>query len=608
MGTVGGMTDAAGDARSHEPVLPGGRQLAVTWGIPDRYGGMTSALLHRSRAFVRLAGSDLDVVTFDTRPDYAEVRERLTDSGELAGGIRLRNLYEDLRASPPATARVEHPLGAPRTDHHSATTARDGTELRVGLRDGRTVLAEHLRPDGTIAVRDERERADGPERLITAYGRDGEPVRQWTSAWRCYADWLDGVIGPGPAFAIVDSKSIAPFMARYRRPNVVTLHVVHNSHLSGARRPRGVLRDSRRSVLTRLERFDGVVFLTERQRDDVVTLLSDPGNLAVVPNGIDAPPDEGPAAPASDDLRDPAAGVVVAGLTPRKRVGHAIDIVAGCRDAGVPVTLTIHGDGPDAASLHTHAAERGLDDIVDFAGHHPGAADAFARASWTLLTSSSEGAPLVLVEAMARGCLPVAYDVPYGPADLIVDGVNGFLVAPGDREAAVAAIARLVGLAPERRAAMRRAARAAAARHDDRSIVAEWGRVERAAARRHHREQPPLAASVDRYRLRSRRGRLTATARLSGVPHGATATITLREKGRGALLRRRAAAGPRMKWRLGVADAAFLGLRHPLVGTIMIEHEGTRTEIPLEARSPDRRSLARRLAQRVFRFRNVAPD
>jgi poly(glycerol-phosphate) alpha-glucosyltransferase len=415
------------------------------------------------------------------------------------------------------------------------------------------------------------------------------------------------VIGSGPAYAIVDSKSIAPFMAQYRRPNVVTLHVVHNSHLSDARRPYGVLRESRRSVLARLERFDAVVFLTDRQRDDVVTLLADPGNLAVVPNGIDAPPDDGPGAPVSDDLRDPAAGVVVAGLTPRKRVAHALEIVAGCRDAGVPVTLTIHGDGPEGPNLRTQAHERGLDGIVAFAGYHPDAADAFANASWTLLTSSSEGAPLVLVEAMTRGCLPIAYDVPYGPADLIVDGVNGFLVAPGDHAAAVAAIARLIDLPPERRAEMRRAAQATAARHDDGRIVTEWGRVERAAARRHHLEQPSLAASVDHYRLRSRRGRLTATARLSGVPRGATATITLGEKGNGALLRRRAPAMPSMTWHLGEVEAGFLGLRHPLVGTIMIEYEGTRTEFPLGTRSPDRRSLVRRIARRVSRFRNVAP-
>ena len=73
------MADGSGDARrvvadAAGSGLPDGRQLAVTWGIPDRYGGMTSALLHRSRAFVRLAGREVDIVTFDAMPDLAAVR------------------------------------------------------------------------------------------------------------------------------------------------------------------------------------------------------------------------------------------------------------------------------------------------------------------------------------------------------------------------------------------------------------------------------------------------------------------------------------------------------------------------------------------------------
>ena len=58
----------------------------------------------------------------------------------------------------------------------------------------------------------------------------------------------------------------------------------------------------------------------------------------------------------------------------------------------------------------------------------PDARRELATASFLLLTSRSEGSPLVLVEAMAAGCLPIAYDVRYGPSDLIRNGRNGFLV------------------------------------------------------------------------------------------------------------------------------------------------------------------------------------
>lgn len=608
----------ASDPVAAADVLPDGRQLAVTWGIPEQFGGMTSAMLHRSRAFVRCAGRDVEVVTFDTRPDYAEVRARLERDGELVHGIRLRNLYEDLRRATPPPAPVRHRLLRPDVDAVTTTTASDGSERRVHSFANRQVLIEHVRPDGTVAVRDERLRDAGPARLITAFAADGAPVRQWTSAWVCYAEWLDGLIGDQRAFAITDSKTAARFMSRYPRPNVVSMHVVHNSHLVGTQRPLGRLRSSRRDVFTHLERFDGVVFLTPRQRDDAATLLSDPGNFAVVPNGLDPAPDAA-AWPADRDVH---AGVVVAGLTRRKRVGHAVDIVAECRTRGVPASLSIYGDGPDAPALRARVAEAGLDEAVEFLGHRPHAAEAFLDASWTLLTSSAEGAPLVLAEAMARGCIPIAYDIPYGPADLIVDGVNGFLVPDGDRSAAAGAITRLAALSPGQREAMRRAARSAAAQHDDDRIVAEWGRVQRAAAARHARPRPPLDVSLDRLRLLDRRGRLRVEVRLQGAPADATIVIGLRDReremlvqtrvrprgapgraGSRALGRRRPAAAV---WRLDERATSVLGTRHPLTCTIAVELENSRVEVPPVRRAPDPRALPLRALGRLSRLLRAA--
>ena len=599
------MAGGTTDARRHlEPAgasgLPVGRQLAVTWGVPDRFGGMTSALLHRSRAFVRLAGREVDVVTFDPRPDIAAVRDRLLATGQLIPGLRLRNLYEDLRgASWPEAGIVEHPLGRPDADADDlrVTVAPDGAELRVAVRDGQRTLLEHVRADGSVAVRDERLREVGPPRLITAFDSAGVPMRQWTSAWDCYEDWLDGLIGTERAFAITDSKTAARFMARRPRPNLVSLHLVHNSHLVGAERPWGVLRPSRRSVFTHLERFDGVVFLTERQRADAAALVSDPGNLAVVPNGIDAPAGEF----VPDGGRDAASGVVLARLTTRKRVDHAIEVVRRCRAAGMPATLVVFGEGPDAAALEQQVVAAGLDGVVSFAGHRSDAADAFARASWTLLTSTFEGSPLVLAEAMARGCLPVAYDIPYGPADLITDGVDGFLVPDGHPGAAAEAVARLIATPSAERERMREAARATATRHDDRRIVAEWGRVQRDAAARHDRAAPPLEGSLDRLRLRFLRGRLRVSASLAGLPRGAEVVFTLRRRGRGPLVRgRRPARDGRIVWLLDERASRFVGGRHPLTCIVEAEFGGSRVHLETVTVHPDTRSLPRRTQQRVL--------
>ena len=56
----------------------------------------------------------------------------------------------------------------------------------------------------------------------------------------------------------------------------------------------------------------------------------------------------------------------------------------------------------------------------------------YCNSSMLLLTSLFEPFGLVLPEAMSCGLPVVAFDCPYGPADIITDGVDGFLVKNRD--------------------------------------------------------------------------------------------------------------------------------------------------------------------------------
>ena len=62
-----------------------------------------------------------------------------------------------------------------------------------------------------------------------------------------------------------------------------------------------------------------------------------------------------------------------------------------------------------------------------------------------MLTTLYEGQSLVLLEAAARGCPAISYDVPYGPGEIITDGVTGLLVSSGDIAALAAALAGVLG-------------------------------------------------------------------------------------------------------------------------------------------------------------------
>ena len=56
----------------------------------------------------------------------------------------------------------------------------------------------------------------------------------------------------------------------------------------------------------------------------------------------------------------------------------------------------------------------------------------YCESSILLLTSVYEPFGLVMPEAMSCGLPVVAFDCPYGPADIITDGVDGFLVKNRD--------------------------------------------------------------------------------------------------------------------------------------------------------------------------------
>jgi poly(glycerol-phosphate) alpha-glucosyltransferase len=483
--------------------LPPGRHLALTWSVDEHFGGMTNAMLHRSRAFVRLGGVEVDVLTFDVRPDYPTVERRLRERGGLVDGMRILNLWDWLRehvvaADEPGRMDLDSQPFTPLADGEGIATSSRGDAVLARSRlaaDGMTVLqVDHYREDGTLAVSDRRDvhaAGDVGGRSIVLCDHDGVPVRSWGGSWSLYRWWLDRLRAHTRTFVIVDSKTVARFAMTYRRKKATVVHVVHASHLDGGGAPDGALRQSRREVFEHLDAFDSVVLLTERQRQDVAARgIPAAAHLAVIPNSRDLPP-----APAMD--RPQLRGVVLAGLTSRKRVRHAVTAAQRAAATIPGLTLDVYGDGPERPELEALVAEgSGGSGGIRFHGHDPRAHERLANASFMVATGSSEGFPLVLVEAMAAGCIPIAYDVRYGPSDIITHGRNGLLVPSGDVDALADAIHMLATMTPSRLGRMRRAARRTARRYTDVAITRRWsGELREAEARKRQALASQSAAS-----------------------------------------------------------------------------------------------------------------
>ena len=107
------------------------------------------------------------------------------------------------------------------------------------------------------------------------------------------------------------------------------------------------------------------------------------------------------------------------------------------------VHLTIAGDGPDLPALKTRMARHS--DRVDFRGavRAENIPALVAEHDVFIMPSRFEGFGMVLIEAMAGGCVPIASEI-HGVTDNIIDeGVNGLLFPVGDCRKAVRAIQSL---------------------------------------------------------------------------------------------------------------------------------------------------------------------
>lgn len=117
--------------------------------------------------------------------------------------------------------------------------------------------------------------------------------------------------------------------------------------------------------------------------------------------------------------------------------------------------ITVVGDGGEAESLRTLAAGLGIADRVTFHGLVPDAASLYRAFDLFVLSSRTEGTPMVLFEAMHAEVPVVATRV--GGVPDVVSGDEAMLVDPGDPAALAAAMGRALD---DREAAASRAARA----------------------------------------------------------------------------------------------------------------------------------------------------
>jgi glycosyltransferase involved in cell wall biosynthesis len=138
------------------------------------------------------------------------------------------------------------------------------------------------------------------------------------------------------------------------------------------------------------------------------------------------------------------------------------------------LVLLICGRGSLEEEIRAEIRACGVEERVRFLGVRRDIPDVMNAADAFLMSSYLEGLPMVLLQASSVGMPIVATNVG-GNAEVVIDGVNGFVVPPGDDEALAGGMRRVLAL-PDA----------------DRSRMAERGR-------QHARENFEMERMVDRW-------------------------------------------------------------------------------------------------------------
>ena len=499
------------------PPLPQAVYIYFVDILPRGHAGRTASILTKTRLLWELGGQRSLIVTAYDSSQLDDISHDLRARGLLADGVTAASLH-DFFPDPTELDPLDHhrpfeepglaAIADPQSGQHHffrhglhVLTKRldyagrpivvdqfDGARNRTSSQDfwpngavRRTVFFDRFyqvarqellhRRDGSVRLSiwwavDPVTKVRTPER-VTEFDLHGRPVRYLADYAEVIHACLDNLIAGRPAFLISEARRVDAWVLGYRRPNVRQIHVLHNAHLRPPYDDIHRIRPIYAPSLTG-RNVDATVFLTQRQLDEARQHFGAELRGTVIPHSVPALPAVVPPV-----ARDPKLVVMVARLDQQKQVDHAIDAFARVLRQVPDARLEIYGRGALTSQLQARIKRLGVSGSVTLAGFTDNPALAYRRAAVSLLTSKYEGFGLVLVESFQCGCPVVSYDLRYGPSDIITDGVDGYLVPPGDVAALAGAIVKVLEQ-PELAAAMSRAAIVAARRFSERAFVARW--------------------------------------------------------------------------------------------------------------------------------------
>jgi len=257
------------------------------------------------------------------------------------------------------------------------------------------------------------------------FNRKSQKVKSFKGNKEFHSYWLNKLVSEhsDKPFIICDGIGSAPKVMNMKENIAYKIYVMHSNHFSKPYTVGSKTKIKHKKVLDNLKALDAVVTLTEKQKMHIIDEYNDYDNIHVIPHNIQK-------GLSKKVKKENKTITMVARLHPEKRISHAIEAFSKVIQTIPDAKLEIYGAGDYESKLTAKIKQLNLQQNVFLCGYTNKTNLIYKKSLCTLLTSKFEGFSLTILESMTNGTPVISYDVNYGPSDIIVNGVNGYLIKP----------------------------------------------------------------------------------------------------------------------------------------------------------------------------------
>ncbi|OTG86052.1 glycosyltransferase [Acinetobacter sp. ANC 3813] len=207
------------------------------------------------------------------------------------------------------------------------------------------------------------------------------------------------------------------------------ISVFHSVHVSNPKQiENGKLNSNYQKVINHKDQFDGFIVSTENQKHDLQLRFGTDIKIWVIP------PSYAEVEAIEKNNHEDFTVISVGRYYVEKRLHHIIEAIELLKEKYPDIQLNLYGFGDSRdkfayeKKIRAYVIEHQLENNVHFKGYSQNILSHLRESSVSVMTSTIEGFCIGILDSLSVGTPVVAYDIKYGPAEILQHDYSGYLV------------------------------------------------------------------------------------------------------------------------------------------------------------------------------------